>query len=502
MRRLALSFITVFISATVMSQNITVAEMQSWRTDIINEQYDDVSKKMDATFHGQINESSPDSIKYYYYLINAAIEGKDNHNTIVKRDYCQKALTIRETRLGVLDPEYIELLWALGSGYEDSDIDRAISYFQKAIVVGQTIYNNPEIIDENRWPYMAHTYGLVVGDLATAYEKRGWLNEVVELYEYAYQICSLKAFKFDITSYIYKNMLAWFCEKYNNYDMAIQAYDEVLELIKDRIGTNNRDYVNELYYKANAMSKVGQINNGIDTYKRAIDIAEKVLEPNDELWSGLYGNYYRELAEIGDINSMKQISANARRILSPQFSIFYDYCDCLALQKAERYEESLALSFLPYSKLRQEGMEESQIYEDFFNLFIQNYRLANHVDSVLIFCENEKQYLSQKNKTMQSMAFFDACNAMGVEYLKLNKIQEAYSNLKEAERYCSTVFDKENRCHALLYHNMGRCYMLQKDYVNAQTYLAKSKELQIRLYGTTAIERTEVYLQEVESMFK
>lgn len=501
MRRLALSFITVFISATVMSQNITVAEMQSWRTDIINEQYDVVSKKMNAIFHGKISDTAPDSIKYYYYVINAAIEGQSKGHSTLEREYCQKALDIRETQLGVLDPEYLELLWALGKGYENSDIDRAISYFQKAIVIGQTIFNFPNIIENNQWPFMIYTYGLVVGDLATVYEKKGWLNEVVELYEYAYDLCSVKSLKFDITSYIFKNRLAWFYEKYNEYGMAIQAYDEVLQLIQNRIGKNNRDYVNELYFKANTLCKFGQNEKGIATYKEAIDISESVLETNDELWSGLYGNYYRELAEAGDIAGMKLVSAAARQRVPQEYSISMDYCECLVLNKAERYEESLALSILPYSKLRQENKEASQIYEDYFNLFVQNYRLMNNVDSVLIFCESEKLYLSQKNLTLKSMAFFDACNVLGVELLKLNKLQEAYANLKEAEQFCLSVFDSENGIHAILYHNLGRCYMLQKDYANAQAYLTKSKELQILLYGSP-IDRTILYLQEVETMLK
>ena len=99
------------------------------------------------------------------------------------------------------------------------------------------------------------------------------------------------------------------------------------------------------------------------------------------------------------------------------------------------------------------------------------------------------------------MTYFDACNAIGVEYLKLNKLEEAMSNFKDAERFCSSVFEKENGSHALLYHNIGRCYMLLKDYTNAQFYLVKSKNLQVQIYGEP-LERTTKYLEEVESHLK
>lgn len=491
----------MFLSATVMSQNITVAEMRSWQDDLTNQKYDVVSKKMDAVFHGKISESAPDSIKYYFYVINAAIEGQANHNTVIERDYCQKALEIRETRLGILDPEYIELLWAIGSGFEKSDIDSAVSYYQKAIVIGQTIMKNPQIIEKSRWPFMVHTFGLVLGDLASAYEKRGWLNEVVELYNYGHNLCSLNKTEFDVTSYTYKNQLAWFYEKYNNYVMAIKAYDEVLSLIKESIGKNNKDYVNELYFKANALCKTENKSVGISTYKEAIEIANEVMDAKDDLWLGLYGNYYYELAQIGDIDNMNLISPKIRALYPPQYAMTLEYCDCLALQKAKKYDESLTKSSLSYSKLREDNKETTQTYRDFFNLFVENYNLKNQIDSLIAFCESEKHYLQQKNMAMQTMAFFDACNIEGVQYLNLNNYNKAMLNFKDAERFCVSVFDNENGSHALIYHNLGRCYMQLKDFSNAREYLEKSKELQTRLYGKPN-DRTILYLQEVETMMK
>ncbi len=502
MKRVALLFITLLLSsATVVSQNITVAEMRSWQEDITNENYDVVSRKMETTFHGKINETAPDSIKYYYYVINAAIEGQRNDNTTIEREYCQKALHIREKRLGILDPEYIELLWAIGSGYEETEVDSAVSYYQKAIVIGQTLMKNPQIIEQPRWAFMIKTYGLVLGDLAELYEKKGWINEVVELYNYGHSLCSSPTLGFDVTSYIYKNRLAWFCEKHGNYKMAIDAFEDALSLIKERIGKNNKDYVNELYFKANILCKSGQESEGLSAYKEAIEIASDALEPNDDLWSGLYGNYYLELGKTGDITSMFRISTNARQKIPEKFHISLDYADCLALQKAKKIDESIAFCSECYSRLRKEAREETQLYLDFFNLIVENYRLKNNIDSVFMFCEEEKKYLLQKNISQKTMAYFDACNVLGVQYLKLNKLSEAMLNFKDAERFCSSVFEKENGNHALLYHNIGRCYMLQKDLTHAQTYLTKSKELQVLLYGIP-IERTILYLKEVESMLK
>lgn len=484
-----------------MSQNITVTEMRSWQDDLINEKYNDVKKKMNAVFHGKISESASDSIKYYYYVINAAIEGQGHKNTIIERENCLKALKIRETRLGILDPEYIELLWAIGSGYEKTDVDSAVSYYQKAIVIGQTIMKNPQIIEKSRWPFMIHTFGLVLGDLAGAYEKRGWLNEVVELFNYGHNLCSSNNLEFDVTSYNYKNQLAWFYEKQNQYELAIKAYDEILSLIKERIGINNKNYVNELYFKANAQCEIGKKSDGISTYKEAIEIANDVLDTEDDLWQGLYGNYYYELAKIGDINTMNQISPKVRKLLPLQYTSTLDYCDCLAFQKAKKYDESLALSSLSYLKLRQENGETTQTYRNFFNLFIENYRMKEQTDSLITFCESEKKYLLQKNIAMQTMAFFDACNIEGVQYLNLNRYNDALLNFKDAERFCISVFENENGSHALIYHNLGRCYMQLKDYTNAHKYLVKSKEIQTQLYGKP-MERTLLYLQEVEAMMK
>jgi tetratricopeptide (TPR) repeat protein len=140
---------------------------------------------------------------------------------------------------------------------------------------------------------------------------------------------------------------------------------------------------------------------------------------------------------------------------------------------------------------------------DFFLLLADNYEIKNGFDSVVSFCEAEKRHLLQKNLSTKSIVFFEACNTVGVKYLKSNKLKDAMLNFRAAERFCLSFYAQENDNHALLYHNIGRCYMLQKDYVNAKTYLTKSKELQVRLYGTPIpIERTELYLQEVESLLK
>lgn len=501
MRKFVLLFLIILYSANVLSQNITVAEMQSWHEYVTSGKFDVLREKMETAFHGRIDETTPDSIKYYYYVINGVIEGQRNDNTTLEREYCKKALHIREKRLGILDPEYIELLWTIGSGYEEAEVDSAVSYYQKAIVIGQTLMKNPQIIEQSRLPFMINTYGLVLGDLATLYEKKGWLNEVIELYNYGHSLCSLPTLGFGITSYIYKNHIAWFYQKYGNYKMAIDVYNEVLTLINDRIGKNNQDYVSELQFKANALCKDGQELEGLATYKEAIELATNVLEPEDELWSALYGNYYIELGKTGDIASMSEISSIARQKVPKNASISLDYSDCLALQKANKIDESIALSSSFYSKIREENLEETQLYLDFFNLFVDNYRLKNDLDSIVLFCESEKKHLKQKKLSSKSLAYFDACNAVGVEYLKQNKLQEAMSNFKEGERFCSSMFDKENSRHALIYHNIGRCYMLQKDYDNARRYLVKSKDLQVQLFGT-ANERTLLYLQEVESMLK
>jgi len=272
--------LSIFFSATAKSEDITVAEMLSWK-NLINEDnsgnnYNIIKKRMESVFHGHLDSTYSDSIKYYYYLINAVIEPSINKQA----ENLLTAVNIREEKLGILDPEYIEILWALGGLYKDTDIDSAACFYQKAIVVGETLIKNTELIDRNKINYFLNTYGMVIGDLANIYDQNCRTQEVVSLYNTAHNLLSNDILPFDVMSYYYKFQLAQYYERKGYVDKAITCYDDILNIIKKRVGISD-EYIQFLSLKADLLCRSERI-------QEAIKMAEDVSLGNREKGADLY----------------------------------------------------------------------------------------------------------------------------------------------------------------------------------------------------------------------
>ena len=158
-------------------------------------------------------EYASDSTKYYYHYWMGSICAYQEKIDL-EREHLQKAIAIRESSVGILDPEYIEMLWELGSISEEIDIDKSIAYYQKALVIGQTILYNKEIPPYNS-SFMQNTYGMVLGDLARMYEKKNWKDRVAGLYESAFSFRSQFYDKDDASCYVDMYGLAGYYRVWN-----------------------------------------------------------------------------------------------------------------------------------------------------------------------------------------------------------------------------------------------------------------------------------------------
>ena len=88
---------------------------------------------------------------------------------------------------------------------------------------------------------------------------------------------------------------------------------------------------------------------------------------------------------------------------------------------------------------------------------------------------------------------------MGVVMMKTDRVNEGLKWFREAQKLYEQSNSTENDGYATALHNMGRAYMLRKQYKQAKTYLEQAKTLQIQLSGSV-FERTEQYLSELESL--
>ena len=92
-------------------------------------------------------------------------------------------------------------------------------------------------------------------------------------------------------------------------------------------------------------------------------------------------------------------------------------------------------------------------------------------------------------------------NGLGVVMLKCDCENEALNWFRKTRKIYEQLDRSESNEYATILHNMGRAYMLRKQYKQAKTNLEQAKALQIQLSGSV-FERTEQYLSELETMNK
>ena len=90
-------------------------------------------------------------------------------------------------------------------------------------------------------------------------------------------------------------------------------------------------------------------------------------------------------------------------------------------------------------------------------------------------------------------------NGLGAHLLKTGQQDEAISYFRESAKIYSDLNMLESMEYATTLHNLGRAYMLRRNYKRAKSYLEQAKALQIKLTGTP-VERTEQYLTELSSL--
>ena len=109
-----------------------------------------------------------------------------------------------------------------------------------------------------------------------------------------------------------------------------------------------------------------------------------------------------------------------------------------------------------------------------------------------------ERYFSSNDRE-QDANIEEITNQLSVSYILSDHPEKAKTLL---ERLLSTDEERLKRekaqTLAIVYHNLGRAYMLLNDKSSALKYLIESKDLQSAIYGEVA-ERTLLYMQECQN---
>ena len=295
-------------------------------------------------------KDASDSTKYYYHYWKASIsnnQGLEDEELL----HLMEAVTLREKSVGIIDPEYIELLWELGYLNENRDINKSIGYYQKALVIGQTILYHPKVPSYNT-KYMFSTYGMVMGNLAEMYDKSGWSDRVPTLYETAFRFRSQFYDKDDANCYVDLYMLSEYYRKRKEHKKSVEVLQKTIDYITNNGGYGCDSYVNASYMLASAYSEDRQKEKALDLYKKTIQLTYDSLGTSNRNLNLLYGNYSIELLKANRFSELDNLlpvmkDYYSKDSLNKYIDILYfiskETNEKGLYEQAEKYSDSLAL---------------------------------------------------------------------------------------------------------------------------------------------------------------
>lgn len=244
-----------------------------------------------------------DSIQYLYHYCYAGGLETVNGDKADKIQHINKAIQIRETKIGIFNSEYIELLWALGNDLEDSDVDRAIGVYEKALIKGQFLFNMDKMN-----PKVRHWYGQCLKDLAHCFEIKKYHTQVVQAYRAAFSLLKDQYDKDDASSYLPLYLLScYYGQQRQDYEKAISVMNEVMQYIKEHEGEHNKRYAECLYSIAADFGKQKDYDKAIKNYQEAINILKSCATEYDADLGSNYSNLFLTYIAQGNIEKASEL---------------------------------------------------------------------------------------------------------------------------------------------------------------------------------------------------
>jgi len=164
--------------------------------------------------------------------------------------------------------------------------------------------------------------------------------------------------------------------------------------------------------------------------------------------------------------------------------------------KSGNSTQSLELYLQLKSLLEQENMEMQTLYistiDGIYGLYEDNLTEAEKVWRTC--ADHIEEKYNRRNAT-----YTHFINGLGCVMLKADRPNEALSCFRKGQKVCEQLGQQKSDEYATILHNMGRAYMLRKQYKQAKTCLEQAKALQIQLSGNV-FERTKQYLSELDSL--
>ena len=398
------------------------------------------------------NENNTELASYYFVKAVAYDLNEDTYNSI---NAFQKACDYYE-EAGITYDRYLQSLQSIGRiYYKLGDIELSQKYFKKIILYGtpSQLFKNAELNDLDFVSNAFYNLGVIYADKEEIEMAIKCLPKIIQqqkpsqiksqhiLYEYI--INKLTSKSLELT-------------KEEKFDAAITVMNNLLALIESYEGRLNDKFIRVSFDKGLVLGyNQGLYKEAIEVFRLIVGLKDLIDEPNKDICSSFcFLTMY--LSALKDYDKVQEILSNG-----------YNY-----LKNAEFTD------YPPHMLYR----------------FAGNGAYGNNDYSQAI--AYYKKYLDSNNPKEGTKNYEEIVNMLSVSYIrsgdpdKSQKLLDAF--LKDNEK---TMITNNPNILADMYHNLGRSLMLKAEYVDALTYLNKSKDLQIKLYGDCN-SRTNEFIKE------
>lgn len=262
-----------------------------------------------------------DSAQYCYHYLQA---GHNASNKEIMYAHFERAIDICEERIGIFDIEYIDFLCALAFGAcEVEENDKAISYYQKALVKGGFLLERESNVR------LRLTKGRILDNLGELYLKKGYEREAIQCFLQAHEVMKHDYEENDITTMMPLFHLGCYYDfNKKDYPKAIDVWKALIRYLEEN-GTYSGKYYNDwTFHLICNIAKSGDKETAYKKYKELIvRIREEFGNYSEEL-NSVYGNYFIILGELGYMSELEEFKP-----------ILHDYY----LQRGESDEYAKAL---------------------------------------------------------------------------------------------------------------------------------------------------------------
>lgn len=399
--------------------------------------------------------SSNDTIRLLYNECTAEILFFDKEDYAACIPVMISLIPIYE-RLGIKSQNYLDAFTVTAYCYNLlGDKDSAMKYYRKALIKSVTVTTgvHPEQLQQTR--------DNIYRNLGNIYAERGDSILARQCYANIPDSYQDADYKFDVDSYDYDKWCGGQWAAINNlvaekrYDEAADAYVPFISALKQRRGPQD------------------------ESYRLAVNSWGILL-------SRYLNNYEDALPLFGELIDLSATCRKDENIASAYLNILPCYARFDSYDKIDSLI-SEAKSYL--SELNDDNYPESIIYRFAGNGAYWN---GDYVKAIPYY----EQYLCSEKPREQGFNYEEITIQLAVCHILSGTPGNAVALLEPMTKKDYIPSISENpQIVALLYHNLGRAYMLGNQYKKALSCLRKSAEVQSKGFGNV-MEKTRKYITE------